>query len=87
VDADAPPRPPAAELALRVLVAARQPIARMGLRGLVADLPDVVVVGQAATVEDAAQLALDLLAHAVLATWDSGDADEVVALAEALSGS
>lgn len=69
---------------LTLLVAARQPIARAGLAGLLADRDDLAVVGQAATAEDAERQAAELRPSVVLAAWDAGHFDEVLALAEAL---
>jgi DNA-binding NarL/FixJ family response regulator len=70
---------------LRLLVVARQPITRVGLRGLVAERAEIGVVGQAASAEEAAQLAPELRADVALAAWDVTDVDELAALAAALS--
>lgn len=75
---------PSVPALLRVLVIGRQPIARAGLRGLLGELGDTMVVGVGASFEDAGTLAADLQPDVVLATWDQGDVDGVVALAETL---
>jgi DNA-binding NarL/FixJ family response regulator len=66
-----------------VLLLARQALARAGLRGLLAESADAVVVGQAASAEDVERLASGLAPDLLLAAWDSGDADELTALADA----
>ncbi len=69
---------------LHVIVVARQPIARAGLRGLLAELANAVVVGQATGVDQAATIAVDLHPDVVLASWEAGGVEEMLALAEAL---
>jgi len=69
---------------LRALVVARQPVARAGLRGLLGELGDVLVVGVATTLEHASALALDVAPDVVLIGWETGDVDEIAALAESL---
>lgn len=70
-------------LGLRVVVFARQPIARAGLRGLLVELSDVVVVGQATSVEQATGIVTDLQPDVVLASWEAAGIEEALALAEA----
>lgn len=67
---------------LRVLVVARQPMVRVGLRGLLVERPDVVVVGQASTVEEAAQRSAELAPEVVVYAWDGEHIDEVAALVD-----
>jgi DNA-binding NarL/FixJ family response regulator len=69
---------------VRVLIIGRQPIARAGLRGLLGELGDALVVGVSASFEDAVALAAEVRPDVVLAAWDQGDVDAVVALAETL---
>ncbi len=69
---------------LRVLVVARQPIARAGLRGLLAEIENVVVVGQATSVDQAAGVVSDLHPDIVLASWEAAGVEEMRALAEAV---
>jgi DNA-binding NarL/FixJ family response regulator len=79
----AEPMPPQTA-SLRVLVIGRQPIARAGLRGLLGELGDALVVGVGSSIEDAGMLVSDLRPDVVLAAWEQGDVNAVVALAETL---
>jgi DNA-binding NarL/FixJ family response regulator len=67
-----------------VLVVARQPVARAGLRSLLAGREDVYAIGQAASVDDAVDLAQRLGPDAALTSWGLGELDEVLALARGL---
>ncbi|MBI3976852.1 MAG: response regulator transcription factor, partial [Chloroflexi bacterium] len=69
---------------LRVLIVARRPVARSGLRGLLDEQGEVAVVGQAGSVAEAGQLAIERAPDVALAIWDAGNTDEIVALAEAV---
>ncbi len=67
-----------------VLVVARQPVARAGLRSLLAGRDDVYPVGQAASVEDAIELAQRIGPDAALSSWGPGELEEVLSLARGL---
>ncbi len=67
-----------------VLVVARQPVARAGLRSLLSGRDDVYAIGQAASVEDAIDLAQRLAPDAALGSWGLGELDEALALSRGL---
>ncbi len=67
-----------------VLVVARQPVARAGLRSLLAGREDVYAIGQAASIDDAVDLAQRLNPDAAMTSWGAGELDEVLALARGL---
>jgi DNA-binding NarL/FixJ family response regulator len=81
-----PPSAPAEGPSRRVgvLVVARQPVARAGLRALLGGRAEVYAVGQAASVEDAIDLAQRLGPDAAMTSWGTGELEEVLALAAGL---
>jgi DNA-binding NarL/FixJ family response regulator len=66
---------------LLVLVAPRQPIARAGIRALVDEHPDLQVVGESSSADDAAQDAEHLQPDAILAMWDGARLGDALGLA------